>query len=59
MDTRQNPGKNQQLAKWENNINRYREGYLDHAKDPGKENIIIDAQKHTASSIDKYYDKQY
>ena len=40
----------------ENAINHLREPYVDHARDPGKDNVIIIAQKHTTSATNKYYD---
>ena len=33
--------------------------YVPHAKDPGKDNIIIIARKHTMPAKDKFHDLQY
>ena len=33
--------------------------YASHARDPGKDNIIIIVRKHTTSAKDKYHDLPY
>ena len=48
-----------QLQRCEDIITHLREGYVDHARDPSKGNIIIIVRKHTTSANDKYYDLPY
>ena len=45
-----------QLQRCEDTITHFRAGYVDHARDPGKDNIIIIVRKHTTSTNDKYND---
>ena len=45
-----------QLQRCEDTITHVRELYVDHARDPGKDNIIIIVRKHTTSAKDKYHD---
>ena len=48
-----------QLQRCEDTITHLRARYVDHARDPGKDNIIIIVRKHTASPNDKYHDLPY
>ena len=45
----------QLIERFENTIIHLRERYGNHARDPGKDNIII-VWKHTTSATDKYHD---
>ena len=45
-----------QLQRCEDTITHLRARYVDHARDPGKDNIIIIVRKHTTSTNDKYND---
>ena len=40
-------------------ITHLRARYVDHARDPGKDNTIIIVRKHTTSTNNKYYDLPY
>lgn len=51
--------KYQLCEKCENFINHFRECYLDHARDPGKDNVIIIMRKHTMSTTNKYHNLSY
>ena len=48
-----------QLQRCRDTITHLRESYLDHARDPGKDNTIIIVRKHTTSANDKYHDLPY
>ena len=48
-----------QLQQCEDTITHLRARYEDHARDPGKDNIIIIARKHTISTSYKYHDLPY
>ena len=48
-----------QLQKSEDIIIYLRARYVDHARDSGKDNIIITVSKHTTSTNDKYHDLPY
>ena len=48
-----------QLQQCENTITHLRARYVDHARDSGKDSIIIIARKHTTSPNDKYHDLPY
>ena len=48
-----------QLQRCENNITHVRTTYIDYARYPGKDNIIIIVRKHTTSANDKYHDLHY
>ena len=49
----------QQIERCEDTITHLRERYVDHARDPGKGNIFIIAQKYTSSATNKYHDLPY
>ena len=48
-----------QLQRCQDTIIHLRTRYVDHARDPGKDNIIIIVRKHTTSANDKYHDLPY
>ena len=48
-----------QLQICEDNIIHLRARYVDHARNPGKDNIIIIVRKHTTSANDKYHELPY
>ena len=48
-----------QLQRYEDTIAYLRKLYVDCARDPGKDNIIIIVQKHTTPPNDKYHDLPY
>ena len=48
-----------QLQKCQDTIIHLRKLYVDHARDPGKDNIIIIAYKHTTPANDRYHDLPY
>ena len=48
-----------QLQGCEDTNTHLRAHYVDHARDPGKDNIIIIVRKHTTSANDKYHDLPY
>ena len=48
-----------QLQRCQDTITHLRTRYVDHARDPGKDNIIIIVRKHTTSANDKYHDLPY
>ena len=48
-----------QLQKCQDTITHLRTRYVDHARDPRKDNIIIIVQKHTRPANDKYHDLPY
>ena len=43
----------------EETMTYFKARYVDHAKDPGKDNIIIIVRKHTISANDEYCDLRY
>ena len=45
-----------QLQRCQDTIIHLRTRYVDYARDPGKDNIIIIVRKYTTSASDKYYD---
>ena len=47
------------LQKCQDTITHLRERYVDHARDPSKDNIIIIVRKYTTPANDKYYDLPY
>ena len=48
-----------QLQRCEDTITHLRERYIDHTRDPSKDNIIIIVRKHTTSANNKYHDLPY
>ena len=48
-----------ELQKCQDNITHLRTRYIDHVRDPGKDNIIIIVPKHTRSANDKFHDLPY
>ena len=48
-----------ELQKFQDTITHLKTGYVPHAKDPGKGNIIIIVHKHTTSVNDKFHDLLY
>ena len=48
-----------QLQKCQDIITHLRTRYVDHAKDPGKDNMIIIVRKHTTPANDKFHDLPY
>ena len=48
-----------QLQRCQDTIIHLRTRYVDHARDLGKDNIIIIVWKHTTSANDKYHDLPY
>ena len=48
-----------QLQRCQDTITHFRTHYVDHARDPGKDNIIIIVQKHTRPVNNKYHDLPY
>ena len=48
-----------ELQRCQDTITHLRTRYVPHARDPGKDNIIIIVWKHTTSANDKYHDLTY
>ena len=48
-----------QLQRCQDTITHLKTDYVDHARDPGKGNIIIIVRKHTTPANDKYHDLLY
>ena len=48
-----------QLQKCQGTIIHLKTRYVDHARDPGKDNIIIIVRKHTGPANDKFHDLPY
>ena len=48
-----------QLQGCQDTITHLRTRYVDYARDPGKDDVIIIVQKHTASVNDKFHDLAY
>ena len=48
--------KDLQLEICKNTIDHRRKRYIDHARDPGKDNVIIIVRKLTTSCTNKYHD---
>ena len=48
-----------QLQKCQDIITHLKKHYVDHAKDPGKDNIVIIIEKNTASEEDEFYEYPY
>ena len=48
-----------QLQNCQDTITHLKSRYVPHARDPGKENIIIIVQKHTTPATDKYHNLPY
>ena len=48
-----------ELQKCQDIINRLKIRYVPHARDPGKDNIVIIVRKHTTSASDKFHDLPY
>ena len=48
-----------QLQRYQDTITRLRTRYVDHARDPGKDNIIIILRKHTKPANDKFHGLPY
>ena len=48
-----------QIQKCQDAITHLKTRYVDHARDPGKDNIIIIVRKHTTSANDKFHDLPY
>ena len=49
----------EQLQKCQDMITRLRKRYVDHAKDPGKGNIVMIIEKNTAPQKDEFYEYPY
>ena len=47
------------LQKCQDTITHLETRYVPHARNPGKDNIIIIVRKHTTSANDKYHDLPY
>ena len=45
-----------ELQKFQDTITHLKTRYVPHARNPGKDNIIIIVRKHTTAAKDKYYD---
>ena len=45
-----------QLQKCQDTIIHMKTRHVDHARDPGKDNIIVIVQKHTTPANDKFHD---
>ena len=50
---------NDQLQKCQDTITGLRTRYVDHAKDPGKDNIVMIIKKNTAPEEDEFYEYPY
>ena len=50
---------NDQLQKCQDTITHLRTRYVDHAKDPGKDNIVMIIEKNTAHKEDEFYEYPY
>ena len=48
-----------QLQRCQEAISNLRTSYVDHARDPSKDNVIIIVWKHTKSANDRYHDLSY
>ena len=48
-----------QIQRCQDIITHLRTRYVDHSRDPGKDNTIIIVRKHTTSANDKYHDLPY
>ena len=48
-----------QLQICQDTITHLRTRYVDHTRDPGKDNIIMNVQKHTTPANDKFHDLPY
>ena len=48
-----------QLQGWQDTITHLRTRYVNHPRDPGKDNIIIIVRKHTTPANDKFLDLPY
>ena len=48
-----------QLQKFHETIIHLRTRYVDYARDPGKDNVIIIVRKHTTPANDRYHDLPY
>ena len=48
-----------ELQKCQDTITHLKTRYIPHARNPGKDNIIIIVRKHTTSANDKYHDLSY
>ena len=48
-----------ELEKCQDTITHLKTRYVPHARDPGKNNIIIIVRKHTTSTNNKYHDLPY
>ena len=51
--------RDEQIVVYENRIAHLRQRYVDHAKDPGLDNIVIIVRKHTTSEEDLYFHLPY
>ena len=49
----------EQLQKCQDIIVHLRTRYVDHAKDPGKDNIVMIIEKNTAPEEDEFYEHPY
>ena len=49
----------QQTTELQNEVARLRERYVDHCRDPGKDNVIMIVRKHTTKENDKRFDYPY
>ena len=51
--------KDQEIARRERENAMLRERYLDHCQDPGKDNVVMIARKHTCEDDDKHFEYPY
>ena len=49
----------EQLQKYQDIITNLRARYVDHAKDPGKDNVVMIIEKNTTPEEDEFYDYPY
>lgn len=49
----------QEIKRCENTTNRLREFYVDHAKKPGLDNVVMIVHKHTSKDNDIHFDYPY
>ena len=51
--------KDQEIARRERENAMLRERYVDHCQDPGKDNVVMIARKHTCKDDDKHFEYPY
>ena len=51
--------RDQQATELQSEVARLRERYVDHCRDPGKDNVIMIARKHTTKENDKRFEYPY